>query len=527
MKTGSRTAAAWATTGLVVLLAAVGAAGPAQPRRGGTLVIGQNAAPRSLISIIDPGKPGITILNQTEEGLLGYNEKGEIVPVLAEAMPETPDRLTYVFRLRRGVRFHDGDEVTAEHVKYTFERLLDPKYRATFGQVYRDNIERIDVVDRYTVRFTMKQPWPQFVAFAAGNHPKVVNPKVAERPDFGTRVWSGTGPFKIQEWVQGDRVVIVRNDNYWQRGVPYLDRVVYRTIPEDSTRVANLLRGQIHVDQDPSFKDVAQLQRDSRFQVLSAPSNNTLLITFDTCNPPFDRRETRRAVSKALDRAEIARVIFRGLADPAGDLFPPHHWAHDRNIVERYDPEGARALLQQAGYGPQRPLEFTLVLDNIFPFTDAAVLIQAQLARVGIRMEILPMEYTARTAMMRRPKSEWPGRAALSRITPLRSTAFEFSVYQYGAKGALNYSGYNQPGCFQNPQVERLLNLANSYSDFVRRERDIARPIWRGISRQILEDAPQVRIVFWHNVDVLRKEVMGYPLMEGDVNLLMRTWLAR
>lgn len=496
-----------------------------QPKRGGTLVIGQAAAPKSMTSIIDPGKPGITILNQTEEGLLGYNEKGQIIPVLAEAMPQTPDKLTYIFRLRQGVRFHDGDEVTAEHAKYAYDRLLDPKYRATFGQVYRDNIARIEVLDRHTLKFTMKQPWPQFLAFAAGNHPKVVNPKIAETPDFGVKVWSGTGPFKVQEWVQGDRVVIVRNDNYWQKGLPYLDRVVYRVIPEDSTRVANLLTGQIHVDQDPGFKDVPRFQADPRFVVLAGVSNNTLLIAFNTCAPPFASKNLRRAVSLAVDRAEIAKVVFGGLADVAGDVFPPNHWAHDRNIVEKYDPQGARGLLREAGYDERRPLEFTLIPIDQSIYVDAATLVQAHLAKVGVKVNIRPMEYTAQSATMRKPKSEWPAPAFMFRITPLRSTAFEFSTYQYGATGALNFSGYNRPGCYQNPEVQRLIDQANTYSDFVRGERELARPMWKAISRAILEDAPQLRLVFWRNVDIVAKMVVDYPLMEGDVNVLMRTWL--
>lgn len=510
---------------LVLAVSSLALSAPPEPKRGGTLVIGQAAAPKSLTTIIDPGKPGITILNQTEEGLLGYNEKGQIVPVLAEAMPETPDKLTFIFKVRQGIRFHDGDEVTAEHARYAFERMIDPKYRATFGAVYRQNVAKLEVPDKFTLKITMKQPWPQFPAFAAGNHPKLINPKIAEHPDFGTKVWSGTGPFKVQEWVQGDRVVLVRNESYWQKGLPYLDRIVYRTIPEDSTRVANLLTGQVMVDQDPDFKAVPRFQSDPRFTVLAGISNNTLLMAFNLCNPPFNTRALRRAVSMGIDRSEIIKVVFGGLADVAGDVFPPNHWAHDKNIVEKYDPDGAKRLLREAGYDASKPFEFTLVPIDQAVFMDSATLVQAHLAKVGVRVNIRPMEYTAQSATMRKPKSEWPAPAFMFRITPLRSTAFEFSTYQYGSGGALNFSGYNRPGCYQNAEVEKLIDQANTYSDFVRGERELARPLWKAISRAILEDAPQLRLVFWRNIDIVAKTVRDYPLMEGDVNVLMRTWI--
>ena len=496
----------------------------AKPKSGGTLTIAHLSAPKSMNSIIDPGKPGITVLNQVEEGLLGFDTEGKVVPVLATAMPETPDPLTWIFKLHQGIKYHNGDELTADDVKYTFQRLLDPKYKATFGQVYRDNIAQIDVVDKYTIKFTMKQPWPIFPSFVAGNHPKVINEKTGEHPDFGVKMWNGTGPFKIQEWVQGERITLVKNDSYWQKGLPYLDKIVYKVIPDESTQIANLETGQVDVVQDPPFKELKRLAQDPRFKVLTAPSAAETLVCFNTAKPPFDDKKVRRAISLGIDRKELVETVFYGYADVNGDPFPPNHWAHDPSIVEPYDPEKAKALLSEAGYGPNKPLEFTLVPQNTALYMDQATLIQSQLAKIGVKVNILPMEYTAQSAMMRKPKTEWQGDACVLRITPLRGTAFEFTYYQYGATGALNYHGYNKDG-YKNEEFEKLLLEAISYSDYVEAERAKAKPLYKKISEILIEDAPMLRLNWWNNADVVQKWVMDYPLAEGDVNMLKYCWL--
>ncbi len=514
--------------------AATKAPAAATPKRGGTLTIAQNAAPKSMTTVIDPGKPGIHILNQTEEGLLGRNEKFEVVPVLAKAMPETPDNLTYIFRLREDVKFNDGTPFTSADMKYGYERLMDPKYKATFGQVYRDNIATIETPDKYTIKFTMKQPWPIFLSFVAGNHPKAAQRSLGEQPDFGVKLWSGTGPFKMSEWVQGDHMTIVRNDNYYQlaadgKPLPYVDKVVYKTIPEDSTAVAALETGQVDVLQDPPFKDLKRLAADPKYKVYKAAAANGQLITVNTSTPPLNDKRVRKAISLAINRQEIVDTVWYGYADVAGDFFPINHWAHDPSLNEEYSVEKAKALLKEAGYSDSKQLEFTLIPLNEPPMMDAAALIQTQLAKAGIKVNIRPMEYTATSAMMLKPQSEWLGNAVLHRITPLRGTAYEFTYYQYGgdAGGALNYEGYNRNPGAMNAQAETLMKSLNQYSDFVEADRTKAKPLYKQLSQYIMEDQPRIRLVWWNNADVTSAQVMDWAPAEGDVNLIGRTWLNR
>ena len=188
-----------------------------------------------MTSIIDPGKPAIHILNQTEEGLLGRDAKFNVVPVLATAMPENPDPLTYIFKLREDVKFHDGTPLTADDVIYGYERLIDPKSGQLRPSIPGQHLQ--DGGRRQVHRQVHHEAAVAHLPLLRGrNHPKATQRSLGEKPDFAVKFWSGTGPFKVSEWVQGDHQTIVRNDNYWKaapdaKPFPYLDKVVYKTIP--------------------------------------------------------------------------------------------------------------------------------------------------------------------------------------------------------------------------------------------------------------------------------------------------------
>jgi peptide/nickel transport system substrate-binding protein len=498
-------------------------------KRGGTLVIANRASPKSLVSIIDPGKSGIGILHNTQDGLLNFDESySTVYPALAVDFPETPDPLTYVFHLREGVKFHDGDEVTSEDVKYTYERLLDESYGATFGAVYRENIESIETPDKYTVVFHLKQEWPIFLSFVGGNHPKVLDKDLGEEEEYGKSIWSGTGPFMITEWARGDHETIERFPEYWGAGeenYPYLDKVIFREIPDPSAMYAALESGEVDVVTDPDFKDIQRYDQDPNFKVIVEPSAASTLIVFDTTSAPFNDKQVRQAISKGIDRQEIVDTLFFGYADAAGDFFPPFHWAHDPSITAPYAPEEAKALLAEAGYDADNPLQFTLMSRTEPVYLDQAVLIQDQLARIGVVVDVLPVEYTTLSGMTAGPASEWAGEAALYRITPLRGTAFEFTYYQYGAEGGLNRSFFNQEGGFQDPEFEQKLRVANSYTDYDPEQRETAYPLYQELSRMWLDDAPGILLNWWANADIMQPFVQGWVPANGDIVTLKQVWL--
>ena len=243
-----------------------------------------------------------------------------------------------------------------------------------------------------------------------------------------------------------------------------------------------------------------------------APSSYCQLITVNTGLPPLDNVKARKAISLAINRKEIVDTVWYGYADVAGDFFPTFHWAHDPTIIEEYSPDKAKALLAEAGYTAAKPLEFTLIPLNEPLQMDAAALIQTQLAKAGIKVNVRPMEYTATSAMMTKPFAEWQGHAILHRITPLRGTAYEFTYYQYGMDkgGTLNYEGYNRTPGAMNAAAEKLMKDANALSDFVEADRVKAKPMYQQLSKMIMEDQPRIRVVWGYNLEVTSAAVMNW-----------------
>lgn len=483
-----------------------------EPQHGGTLVVGQVGTPRSLHDIIDPGLPGITILNNVNEGLLGIDAEGQIAPILAEDFPEQPDPLTLIFTLREGVTFHSGDPLTVEDVVYTFQRLYGEDSVATFRAVWQENLASVEALDDRRVKFTFHAPWPVSFSFIAGNHAKVVNKSFVEEAgdSYGVSAWDGTGPFRIVEWVRDSHVKVVRNDNYWQQGLPYLDGIEFRVIPEPSTQLAAFQTGEVDLLLDPAFGQVSVFERLPNTVVAQSPSSAESLLVFRTQVPPMDDARVRRAISLAIDRQALIDVVLGGRGSPGGPIFPPFHWAHNADLVVERDLEQARELLAEAGYGPDNPLRFTVVPLNEALFIDQATLVQRQLAEVGIQMEIIQLEYTSVSAMTTGPQEDWLGDAAMFRITPLRDTAFEFAWYQYHSQGPLNRSRYNVENGAQNPRVEELLSEGAQYSDYDAEDRERARPLYDEANELILQDAPQLVLNFWDTVNVMRSNVHGF-----------------
>lgn len=496
---------------------------PVTPKRGGTLTIGMGASPQTLNSIIDPGI-GIRILNQTEDGLLNRDATYQkVVPGLAVEVPRRTDAVTYVFKLRPNVKFQNGRTVTADDVVFSYNRLIDPAWRASFGLMYRQNVASVRAVDPQTVEFKLRNEWPIFISLVAGNHTKIVAKEDAEAPAYGVTTFGGTGPFKITSLVKGQSVTLERNANYWKPDLPFLDKVTYRVVPDEGAQVASLRTGQLDVLIAPTLEQFLLFSKDPNFTVVGQPSANTTLLAFNTTKAPFNNRDVRQAISMAIDREEIVKTVFRGYAHVAGDVFPKWHWAHNPNIGVKHDPQRAKELLVKAGFTDANPLTFTLLPINESLYIDQATIIQAQLAKIGVKVELRPTEYTAQTALVANIDGSW--QAALYRVTPLRGTAYEYAYFQYGAAGPLNRSGINRPNGARNAELEDLLQRGIAYSDYDNADRQKARPVYAAFSRLLNEESPQIRLNFFDDLAIVRKHVMNYVVGVFGVNVIEQVWL--
>jgi ABC-type transport system substrate-binding protein len=382
--------------------------GPA-PRAGGTLTV----VIRSQLITMDGARPGHGLLNgvlhQMVENLVGKDATGKIVPKLATSWEVSKDGRTWTFKLRPGVRFHDGQPLTADAVKRNFDRLLNPQYRLDRGRFYA-NIEAVEVADDLTISFRTKEPWgallTQFAYIAAGIlSPSVSNQAIITRP-------IGTGPFKFEEWISGERLVMSRNDSYWGEKA-YLDRVIFREVPEDSTRVIMVERGEADVDLETAAQEIVRLGRSNpqNLTLISRPSERGLSIDFNVGKGPFKDVRLRQAFAHAINVDAIIKGVMFGRAVPLL-AFPgcaegvTGCYQGKGAEYPSYDPQKAKQLMAEAGMPNGFPVTLIYGAPRYPRHKEILTAIQGQVAKVGIRLNLTSYEWAGYVNELRKNLQE-------------------------------------------------------------------------------------------------------------------------
>lgn len=274
------------------------------------------------------------------------------IPALATSWEAVNDK-TWVFHLRKGVKFHNGEEFNAEAIKYSIERVLNPAEKARWRYAFT-MIERVEIVDPYTVKIFTSVPSPQLILNLCYAMP-IVAPKyykekgseyVATRP-------VGTGPFKFVRWVKDEELVLEANENYWD-GAPNIKTLVFKPIPEDATRVAALLGGDVDICKHIPSHLIPMVNKSNKAEVLMAESALNIHIVLNTTYPKgtslADRR-VRQAINYAVDVDSIIKYVLEGYGKRAVTVLTPAHFGNDPNLKPYpYDPQKAKALLKEAGY---------------------------------------------------------------------------------------------------------------------------------------------------------------------------------
>jgi peptide/nickel transport system substrate-binding protein len=301
-----------------------------------------------------------TILRNMYDGLLTRDAKMQVVPELAESYKQI-NPTTYEFRLRRGVKFHNGESMTAEDVKFTFDRLT--KDGAMGGQTSPRKsllgpLKDVVIVDPYTVQFVLSEPWPILPAMLPFQ--EVVSKKLVEANGsdaLATKV-DGTGPFKLVEWRKGDAVIMERFNDYYggataiqPAGKACVDRVIFKVIPENASRVAALLAGDVDIINELPAHAAKQVESNPNTRVMSVRGTRSFFIAMNTQVPPLSDVRVRQALAHAIDKKLLIDRILGGHATAINGILSPDAFAFDPKLPEyRYDPEGAKKLLAQAGY---------------------------------------------------------------------------------------------------------------------------------------------------------------------------------
>lgn len=336
---------------LLGLALASGCATPPSPKPN-SVVYGTTFQPNTLNPITAPDVVSRSMIEMVFDGLVAADEKLNLHRELATDWDVSPDGREWTFQLRKGVRWHDGREFTAEDVKFTYETVIDPNSKPTVAKADYASIEQVEVVDPHTVRFRLSQPNASFLSrLVLGIAPR----HLLEGQDLATAPFNlrpvGTGPFRFESWTQGESVVLARNPDYFG-GPPKVDRLVWKIVPDSSMLALQAVNGE--VDGAPLFspKDAAAIRASGKMVLYETLEGNTQ-ISLQLKNPLFQDVRVRHALAYGIDAQALIDKVMMGSAVPATSDILPISWAYNPNVpTYRYDPSRARALLAEAGWRP-------------------------------------------------------------------------------------------------------------------------------------------------------------------------------
>jgi glutathione transport system substrate-binding protein len=352
------------------------------------------AAVASTFTTMDPYDANDTlsqaVVKSFYQGLYGFDPKMKMVPVLAESHVASKDGLVYTVKLKHGIKFHDGTDFNAEAVKVNFDRVTNPENKLKRFILYK-NIARTEVVDPYTVRFTLKEPFSPFINSLAHPSGVIISPAALEK--YGKGIAQnpvGTGPFKFVEWKPSDYLKVEKFDGYWRKGYPKVDTITWRPVVDNNSRSAMMQTGEAHFTYPVPYEQ-AEILKAKGIALDAAPSIVHRYLSMNTQQKPFDNVKVREAVNYAINKEALAKVAFSGYAIPAEGVLPQGVEFANKLGPWPYDPAKARALLKEAGY----PNGFETTLWSAYNHTTAQKVIgflQQQLAQVGIKVQVQALE---------------------------------------------------------------------------------------------------------------------------------------
>lgn len=333
------------------------------------------------------------LIENMYSGLLRYKDEayGEVEPDLAKEYTVSDDGKTYTFILHQGVKFHEtGREVTANDVKYSIERIIEQKARASHFEL----LEEITVVDDYTVVLTLSEPMAPFLIFLANPMNVIVDKEIVEKNEGSLdRADAGCGPFKLVEWKKDQHFILEKNPEYFVDGLPYLDKVTFRPIPDETAQTTAIRNKEVDIILDVTTKQAMVLQKADGIVVETVPGTFWEYVGINTKAEPFDDVRVRQAVAYAIDRAAINKMVKFGMATVLdGGVLPESHWAYaDLHMYAKPDIDKAKALLAEAGL--QDGFKTVLKVGSDFEYqVQAAQIIKQQLKPLGIEVEVSGLE---------------------------------------------------------------------------------------------------------------------------------------
>lgn len=478
----------------------------------GVLVVGQIAEPKSLDPHAVTAVNDFRILLNVYDGLVRYADGTlEVEPALATDWTISEDGLTYTFTLREGVTFHDGSELTAEVVKFNFDRMLDEEhpYHDTGPfplAFFFSSIDAVTALDPQTVEFTLSEPYAPFLSNLAYPTGLIVSQAAVEEhgADFG-RNPSGTGAFRFAEWNANTLVAVERFEDHWD-GAPALDAVLFRPVTDANTRLAEMMSGGLDIMVEVPPDAVSIFAEDPAFTVHEQAGPHLWFLILNTRDGPFAQQAVRQAANYAIDKRALVDDILQGTAEIAAGPTPPAFaWAHDESLEPYpHDPDRARALLEEAGYDGSEVTFFVTeggsgMLDPVAMGTA----IQADLQEVGMTVKIETYEWNTFLGEVN-PGLE--GKADMAQMAWMTNDPDTLPFLALRSEAMPDQGGFNS-GYYSNPEVDRLLEAARAETN-----QEVRADLYRQMQQIVHEDAPWVFVANWKQNAVTGAQVGNFAL---------------
>jgi len=488
-------------------------------KRGGTLTYTYQPEATAMSTISTTAVPVALISTKIYESLLEYEGAGMTPkPGLAESWTVSSDRLVYTFKLRAGVKWHDGKPFTSEDVKFSIEKVVTPNHSR--GRTYFGNVATIETPDTHTVVFKLKAPVPYFLrAFQPSETPMMPKHGFADEELAADKIRQakimqnpiGTGPFKLKEWKKGSHIILERNADYWKAGRPYLDQVVMRVLPDGAARAIAVEKGEVDLAPMNALPP-AEIQRLSKLPQLVASQEGSeglgpiMWLEVNLREKPLSDVKVRQAISLAIDRAKLVDVIWYGQGKPArGPVVSGNPTHFDKTLKPfEYSPAKANKLLDEAGYKRGADGVRFKLTQNFLPYGEEwvrqAEYIKQELGKVGIQVETQSLDMGG---WLKRVYTDW--------------------AYQFTSNFTHNYSDptigvqrafistnikqgatFNNSMNYRNPRVDELFGLTARLEDGPERNK-----AWAEVQQIIRDELPVIFLMEISFMNVWNKRVKG------------------
>jgi len=447
------------------------------------------------------------------EGLYGFDKDMKMIPVLAESYEVSKDGLTYIVKLRKGVKFHDGTDFNAAAVKANFDRVTNPDNKLKRYGLY-SNIGKTEVVDDYTAKITLKTAFSAFLNNLA--HPSGVMISPAAMAKYGKDISAnpvGTGPFKFVEWQRTDYLKVAKFDGYWKKGYPKVDTITWKPVVDNNSRAATMQTGEAQFTFPVPYEQADTLKARPELEVVAAPSIVIRYLSMNTQQKPFDNPKVREAIAYSINKDALAKVAFNGYAFAAPGVVPDGVEYSVKLGPWPYDVAKAKKLLAEAGY----PNGFETELWSAYNHSTAQKVtqfLQQQLGQIGIKAKITLLEAGQRVEKVESWQDPATAPVRLYYVGWSSSTGeADWAIRPLLASSSFPPSLFNT-AYYKSDKVDGDIKSALATTDKTQKAK-----FYRDAQEQIWKDAPWAPLVVEKLLSAHNKKLTGvYTMPDASFN---------